>query len=164
MAKYSEEIVTRICDLLATGDHKISDVCKQVGISEPTYYEWKESKPKFLEALKEAEKKRLEAFKNMARSGLAKLLDVHEYDEETIEYIDNPKDPGKPKIKSKKIVRKKIMPNPTAVIFALTNQDSENFKHKQHVDHTTGGQKIDLSVFTTDELIKRAEAVAKLSE
>ena len=78
----------------------------------------------------------------MARSGLAKLLDVFEYEEEHIEYVDDPKNPGHPKIKSKKIISKKIMPNPTAVIFALTNRDPANFKHLQHIDHTSDGERV----------------------
>ena len=34
------------------------------------------------------------------------------------------------------------MPNPTAVIFALTNLDSANFKHLQHIDHTSDGERV----------------------
>lgn len=151
MAKYSPEIVEKICELVATGDHRIIDVCKMVGIAEQTYYEWKDSKPEFLESLKEAEKKRLEQFKNMARSGLAKLLDIYEYEEETTEYTDNPKEQGKPKIKSKKKTTKRIMPNPTAVIFALTNQDSDNFRHKHEVKHS-GDINVDIHRKSVDEL------------
>lgn len=125
--KYSPEIVKQICELVATGDHIIKDICKQVGISEAIYYVWKEEKLEFLELLKKAEAERLQAFKNMARSGLAKLLDVYEFEEVTTEFIDQK---GKPKVKSRKVTKKVIMPNATAVIFALTNQDSENFKHK----------------------------------
>lgn len=132
MAKYSKEIVDKICNLLATGEHRIVDVCKQVGISEPTFYEWKESKPKFLEALKGAEQQRLSQFKYMARSGLAKLLDVYEYEEETTEYSSDPI--GNEQVKSRKVVKKRTMPNSAAVIFALCNRDSENFKNIQKVD------------------------------
>ena len=135
MAKYSKQIVDKICELVASGDYKIVDVCKKTGIHHDTYYDWKANKPEFSERLKKAEERRLEVFKNMARSGLAKLLDVFEYEEEHIEY-------GNDSIKSRKVIKKKIMPNPAAVIFALCNLDPENFKNIQRVDHTSKGEQV----------------------
>lgn len=162
MAKYSEKIVKEICDLLATGEHRIVDVCKQVGISEAIYYKWKETKVEFLEALKEAEKKRLSEFKHMARSGLAKLLDVYEYEEEHTEYKTNKE--GETLISSKKVIKKRVMPNSTAVIFALCNRDPENFKNIQKVDITSKGDKvgqsIDLSKLDDETLRKLQKAKA----
>ena len=142
MAKYSKQIVDKICELIASGDYRIVDVCKKTGIHHDTYYDWKANKPEFSERLKKAEEERLEAFKSMARSGLAKLLDVFEYEEEQIEYVDDPKDSGKTKIKSRKVTKKFIMPNPTAVIFALTNRDPASFKHLKYIDHTSEGERI----------------------
>ncbi len=130
MAKYSEEIVKKICDLFSLGDHTVKDVCKQVNISKDTFYAWKIDKPDFSDRLKKAEDERQEAFKTMARSGLAKLLDVYEYDEVTTE--DGTDNRGKP-VRKVKVTRKFIMPNATAVIFALTNRDPENYKHKQEI-------------------------------
>lgn len=130
--KYNKAIVKRICDELATGKNSIEDVCKMVGIDDSTYYDWKNKKPEFSEAIKEAEERRLLAFKEMAKSGLAKLLDVHEYEEVTTEFEND--SAGKPVIKSQKRVKKKIMPNPTAVIFTLTNRDQDNWKNKQSID------------------------------
>lgn len=132
MAKYSKGLVKRICDELATGNHTIADVCTMNGITETTFYDWKAKKPEFSEAIKEAETKRLAAFANMARSGLAKLLDIHEYEEVTTEYENDKK--GKPIIKSQKRVKKKIMPNPTAVIFTLTNREPNDWKNRQSID------------------------------
>ncbi len=137
--KYSAKIVKEICEILASGKHSVEDTCLKVGISKVTFYNWKKTKPKFLEAVEEAEVRRLSAYKEMAISGLAKLLDIHEYEEVTTEY-ENDKE-GKPKIKAQKRVLKKIMPNPAAVIFTLTNRDSENWKNRQ--DHTTKGEKIE---------------------
>lgn len=129
---YSKKLVALICEDLATGNHTIADVCKRVGISEATYYRWQQEKEEFREAIKSAESKRLEAFKEMAKSGLAKLLDIHEYEEVTTEYENN-KD-GKPVVKMQKRTKKKIMPSTAAVIFALTNRDSENWKNRQSIE------------------------------
>src|SRR5690606_35825792 len=115
------------------------DTCTMVGIGDSTFYYWRSKKPEFAAMLQEAEAERLEQYKEMAISGLAKLLDIHEYEEVTTEY-ENDKQ-GKPQIKAQKRVKKKIMPNPTAVIFTLTNRDSENWKNRQN--HTTKGEKIE---------------------
>lgn len=141
MAKYTKALVKEICDLLATGKHTIADTCTIVGISEAIFYRWKIDKVEFLEAVKKAEAGRLVAFKEMAVSGLATLLSVHEFEEVSTEY-ENDKD-GKPVIKKQKRVKKKIMPNPTAVIFTLTNLDSENWKNRQQTDLTNKGDKFD---------------------
>ncbi len=136
--KYTKKLVKQLCDELATGKHTIADTCKKVGVSEATFYHWKEHKPEFLEAVKSAEQKRLLAFKEMATSGLAKLLDVHEYEEVHTDY-ENGQD-GKPKIKAQKRVKKFTMPNPAAVIFTLTNRDPANWQNRQNVDHTSNGK------------------------
>src|SRR5690606_4320989 len=143
--KYNKKLVKEICDLLASGKHSIEDTCKIVGIAKQTYYFWKDKKTEFADAVENAEVKRLEAYKEMAVSGLAKLLDVHEYEEVTTEY-ENDK-AGKPKIKGQKRVLKKIMPNPTAVIFTLTNRDNANWKNRQNTDITSKGDKIGFTDF-----------------
>jgi transposase-like protein len=131
--KYSADLTARLCALLSTGEHTVADVCQQVGITESTFYKWKLEKSEFSEVLKKAEAQRLAAFKRMARSGLAKLLEVHEVEETTTEYVDKA---GKPLIKSRKVTKRVFMPNATAVIFALKNLDPENFKDRQQVEHT----------------------------
>lgn len=136
--KYSKAIVKKICEELATGKNSVADTCKKVGISEAIFYRWKKDKIEFLEALKEVEQQRLEVFKDMAKSGLAKLLDMHTYEEVVTEYISDKE--GKPKIKNQKKTTKFIMPSATAVLFTLTNREPNDWKHKEHVDHTTAGK------------------------
>lgn len=141
MAKYNKKLVDELCELLSTGKHTIADSCKKVGLSESLFYKWKNDKLEFLEAVKKAEAKRLVSFKEMATSGLAKLLDMHEFEEVSTEY-ENDKN-GNPIIKRQKRVKKKIMPNPTAVIFTLTNLDSDNWKNRQQTDLTNKGEKFE---------------------
>lgn len=136
--KYSKTLVKKICDELATGEHTIADVCKKVGISEAIFYRWKQTKVEFLEAIKEAELKRDESLGQMALSGLAKLLNTHEFEEVHTDYING--QDGKPIIKSQKRVKKVIMPNPAAVIFTLTNRHPGRYQNKQHHDHTSNGK------------------------
>lgn len=136
--KYSKSLVNEICEELASGKHTIADICKKVGISEAIFYKWKENKVEFLEAIKKAEKKRLESFRNMALSGLATLLVKHEVTEVKTEFEKGENGLPSP-IKTIK-TNKTILPNPTAVIFTLTNRDSDDWKHKQNIDHTSNGK------------------------
>lgn len=131
--KYTKDLVERICAEFATGEHSVADVCKKVGLAESTFYKWKEEKSEFSESLKKAEELRLSAFKRMARSGLAKMLDVYDYDEMSRSYSVDKK--GNRRVRFEKATRRQVMPNATAVIFALKNLDAENFKEKQEVEN-----------------------------
>lgn len=154
--KYSKKLADRICELVATGDHTVEDVCKQVGISESIFYKWKSEKLEFLESLKKAQDTRLDSFAKMAKSGLAKLLDIYEFEEVTTEWVEG-KD-GKPKIKFQKKVKKAIMPNAAAVIFTLTNRDPENWKNKQEVSGTNINYNVPVS---RDEIKEISEELEK---
>lgn len=52
MAKYSAELTERICSHLRADSYTIAEICKIVGIAESTFYEWKDSKVEFSEAIK----------------------------------------------------------------------------------------------------------------
>ncbi|WP_256013138.1 transposase [Desertivirga xinjiangensis] len=159
--KYSKKLVDVICELYAKGEHSIKDICKMAGISKDTFFEWKKNNADFSDRLKGLEDDRLENYAIMARSGLAKLLDVHEYEEVTTEYVTDPD--GKPIVKHQKRVKKKVMPNATAVIFALTNRDPDNWKHKQEMDVTTKGESLNkgLQALSEEELLKRAKELSE---
>jgi len=131
---YDEEKAERLCDLVATGDYNIEDICKQVGIHTQTYYVWQRAHPEFAAAIKESRKRRLEAFTAMAKSGLAKILDVHTVEETTTEYL--PDETGKPQVRSQKITKKTFMPNAAAIIFTLKNRESEHWSDKQQHEHS----------------------------
>lgn len=124
--KYSRELAERFGDMMATGQHRIQDICSHVGISEQTLSRWKKDNSEFCEIIKEAETRRLKNLGELALSGLALLLSKHEVEEVTIEYQDNGL--GAPKPKSKKVVKKTIMPNPAAVIFTVKNRMGDDWK------------------------------------
>jgi transposase len=132
----------RICKLIESDDYTVSEICKQVKLSESTYYDWKASNTEFSDAIKKAEERRLDTFKAAARSGLLTLLKGKEWEEVTTEYTEETskdgKAKGKPKIKSMRRVKKFIMPNPTSVIFALKNLDDENFSDLIKTEHSGG--------------------------
>jgi len=147
--KYSEVIVARICELVSQGRHTIADICKMVDISEAIFYKWREEKIEFFESLKKAERKKLESIQEMAASGLAKLLNTHEYEEVHTEYEN---DGDKPKIVKQKRVKKIVMPNPTAVIFALTNRDPQTWKNRQDIESININTNINSVPLTKEEM------------
>lgn len=140
--KYSKQIVDKICSIIAEDDYTINEICLQVGISRAVFFQWKNDKIDFLDAIKKAEEQRLEVFKKAARSGLLMLLQGKEYEEVTTEYKQIKVGTGedglpiyKPRMVSQKKVKKFIMPNPTSVIFTAKNLDNENFSDIQKIAH-----------------------------
>ncbi len=132
--KYSKQVADKFIELYATGKQSVQDICDEVNIHRDTFYDWKKRNKSFAAKLEEAKKKRLDAIGEMALSGLAMLVQKHEYEEVTVEYIEG-KD-GKPKIKSQKKVKKFIMPNPSMVALALTNRLPGDWKNKSEIEHS----------------------------
>lgn len=149
MSKYSNRIVKKITSLIESDDFTIPEICRQVGIVESTYFKWQKEKIDFSESIKKAQEKRLELFRQSARSGLLTLLKGTEYEEVTTEFIEGKPDKDgntKPKIKLQRKVKKFILPNPTSVIFALKNLDGENFKDIYNTDITSGGKEFKVTL------------------
>ena len=128
---YTPERVKRICDAIERGETN-ETAAKIGGIHVSTFCEWQNSKPEFSEAVKRAraafEDWQMNGILEDARKSLKTLVCGQEYEEIKTEY-ENDKN-GQPRIKKQTRVTKKILPNPTAVIFALCNRDPENWKNR----------------------------------
>lgn len=158
--KYTPEKAAIICKAIADGE-TIQYACKRANISDETYKRWKDKYVEFRDAIKRAEadynKWYTDELVRDCKRSLKTLVLGTEYDETTIEY-ESDKD-GNPRIKKQKTITKKIMPNPTAIIFALTNRDPENWKNR-HTNEITGNLKtetdanVDLSALP-DELLEQ---------
>lgn len=74
MAKYSAELTERICSLIRADSYTIAEICKIVGIAESTFYEWKDSKAEFSEAIKKAQEECRGFFATEAKKSLLKLV------------------------------------------------------------------------------------------
>lgn len=131
--KYSPERVAQICELIARGETK-ETAAKAAGITPATFCEWQNTFPEFLEAVKRAEADFREWEQNGilkdAKASLRTLICGLEYEEIKTEYEQNPTEPNKPRIKKQYRTTKKVLPNVTAVIFALCNRDPENWKNR----------------------------------
>ena len=132
-SKYENDRVEKVLAAIRGGDsYKIA--AAKGGINLDTFYEWQKAHPEFSEAVKEAkaeyENWELEGILKDARKSLKVLICGETYDETRTEYEQDPRDPNAPRIKKQIVTTKRIMPSPTAVIFALVNRDPEHWKNR----------------------------------
>lgn len=123
--------VATICSALANGETQ-ETAFRLGGISKETYYRWLKENKEFSNAVKKAQAEfqdwQMNGILEDARKSLKTLICGQEYEEIKTEY-ENDKN-GQPRIKKQTRVTKKILPNPTAVIFALCNRDPEHWKNR----------------------------------
>lgn len=135
--RYNPERVAKILAALENGETDAT-AARIGGISPQTFCEWKNTKPEFLESVKRAkavfEDWQLNGILEDARKSLKTLIMGQEYEEVKTEYEQNPKDPTQPRIKRQTRTTKKVLPNPTAVIFALCNRDPEHWQNRVSQD------------------------------
>ena len=128
---YTPERVAKICQAIENGETNAT-AAKIGGIHVATFCEWQNTKPEFAEAVKRAkaafEEWQMNGILEDARKSLKTLICGQEYEEIKTEYEND--NTGNPRIKKQTRVTKKILPNPTAVIFALCNRDPDNWKNR----------------------------------
>lgn len=130
---YTPERVAKICKAIENGETN-ETAAKIGGIAVSTFCEWQAKKPEFMEAVKKAkaafEDWQMNGILEDARKSLKTLICGLEYEEIKTEYEQDPKNPNSPRIKKQIRTTKKILPNPTAVIFALCNRDPEHWQNR----------------------------------
>lgn len=128
---YTPERVAKICKAIENGETNAT-AARIGGIHVATFCEWQNTKPEFAEAVKRSkaafEDWQMNGILEDARKSLKTLVCGQEYEEIKTEY-ENDKT-GNPRIKKQTRVTKKILPNPTAVIFALCNRDPEHWQNR----------------------------------
>ncbi len=134
---YGPERVAKICAAIEQGETN-ETAAKIGGISVSTFCEWQATKPEFSEAIKRAkaafEDWQMNGILADAKKSLKTLVCGQEYEEIKTEY-ENDKN-GNPRIRKQTRVTKKVLPNPTAVIFALCNRDPEHWQNRVAQDIT----------------------------
>lgn len=158
--KYTPEKAAIIYKAIVDGDsYRLA--CKKANIAEDTFARWREKYADFREGIKRAEAEYNKWYSDElvrdCKKSLKTLILGTEYDETTIEYESDKN--GNTIIKKQKTVTKRILPNPTAIIFALTNRDPENWKNRQTNEitgnlKTESDTKVDLSA-VPDELLEQ---------
>nr|WP_297167422.1 phBC6A51 family helix-turn-helix protein [uncultured Dysgonomonas sp.] len=157
MAKYNKKIVDKICSMMSTDSYTIAEICEKVKISERTYYNWQSKNADFADAIKKAQDKFDELLVVEAKKSLVKMIQGYTVDETRTVTTDTGKkdDNGKAivKVKEHVVTKKHYQPNPTLVIFTLTNRDSDNWKNRQE-NKLSGevGIKSSLEALSNEEL------------
>lgn len=164
--KYTPERVAKICKGISEGQTE-KDSCLTAGISVATFHLWLSQKVEFSEAVKKAK----QDYQNWldkhlledAERGLMRLVCGEEYVETTTEYETIN---GELVVKKKKEVNKRILPNTTAIIFALTNRAPEKWKNRLSQDvngkiQTESKSDVSLANVPDDLLEKVIESIRK---
>ena len=142
MARYNKEIVEQICSLISQDSYTIAEICKIVGIAKDTYYRWLSTKTDFSDAIKKAESEFNSVVVVEAKRSLMRLIKGYTATEEKSVMVDTGKvaEGGEPivKVKQRITTEKHYQPNPTAIIFALTNRDPDNWKNRQSTESSVG--------------------------
>lgn len=133
-AKYNEEIKNKICSLIEADSYTVREICKAIDIHIATYYDWLNNKPEFTEAVKKARGQFYEHIQVECEKSLVKLIKGYNYKEKTSIIKTNKN--GEAYVAEAREVEKHIPPSVPAVIFSLTNRDSENWKNRQNTEIT----------------------------
>lgn len=165
MAKYSKKISDEICRLIRADSYTVAEICKLTGISERSYYLWKDKNADFAEAIKEARAGFISSTLVDCERSLIKLINGYEYEEKKTVTVDD--GTGRPKIKEQTVTKKHVAPNLGAVIHFQTNKDPENWKNRQSSEVTgkDGKDLIPNEGKNIDEIkAELKEIVSKLNE
>ena len=168
-SQYTPDRVHKICDAIENGETN-KHAAELAGITEKTFYEWCNSKSEFSESVKKAQSVYREWLNKDiladAERSLKVLINGTEYEEIKTEYEQDPGNPDTPRIKKQSRTTKKILPNPTAVIFALCNRDPDNWKNRLNSEisgklETETKTDVSLANVPDDLLEQVIEAIAK---
>lgn len=154
MARYNKKTVKAITDLIKADTYTIAEICLKVGISERCFYDWQANNAEFADSIAQARLDANQKFVRMARNSLVKKLEGYTVQEKQVVMIESKEkdETGKPKpkIKEQKIIDKHFQPDTQAIIFALTNLESDTWKNRQS-NEVTGKDGKDLFAQKSDE-------------
>lgn len=157
---YTPERVDIITKAIKAGK-SYKDAYTAAGIGKDAFYDWIRDKSEFSDAIKKAEAEYNEWYNATivqdAKRSLRDLVLGFDYTE--IKTESGIGKDGKTIVTKTTKTTKHVAPNPTAIIFALTNRDPENWKNRQ-TNEITGNlkteseTKVDLSA-VPDELLEQ---------
>ena len=129
--QWTDAKVEIMCAAIADGK-SYKDAFTAARVGKTAFYAHLKDDANFLDRVKKAESEYQEWYDTQlvvdCKRSLLELVRGYEYDETTIETGVDART-GK-KVEKKKIVHKTVGPNPTAIIFALCNRDSEHWQNR----------------------------------
>lgn len=130
MAKYTQRLADEICHYIETDFYSVSDICSMFNISRKTFYQWKDTKDDFREALDMAYRVRDESLLTIARSSLRKKIEGYTSTEERCVYVPSKSDPDELVLKSKTVKKKDCMPDMQTLKMALDRLERKEIKEE----------------------------------
>ena len=129
--RWTDAKVEIMCKAIQAGK-SYKDAMAAARVGHDSFYRHLRDDSDFSEKVKKAEQHYQEWYDSRlvvdCKRSLLELIQGYEWDETTTESVLN-KD-GKMVETKRKTVHKKAAPNPTAIIFALCNRDSDNWKNR----------------------------------
>jgi hypothetical protein len=154
MAKYNKKRVKHICSLIKKDSYTITEICSLSGINVDTYYDWVKNKPEFSDLVEKAKAEYDKMLVAEAKKSLVKKIKGYTVQERKIVTVDSGRkdESGNPipKIKEQTIIDKHYQPDTGAIVFALTNKASDEYKNRLNGE-ITGKDGKDLFAKLTDE-------------
>jgi hypothetical protein len=133
------ELVKKVCDLYESQNATIESCCKSVGVSYRAFRLWTVEHADFAELYKKARNNQDNIFwediiRPKSKKSLLRLIEGEEYTETKEEDGLTPMGP----VSKTTITKKVVLPNPTAVIFAMKGEYKDRFTDRQEITGKDG--------------------------
>lgn len=117
-----------------SGIYTLTDSLKRNGLTYGSFAEWIDKKPLFAAMYAKSSVKHRRAYnsklQDAAKQGLFKLVTGYDKELSTMVYVERVGPDGQVVLipTERKIIQKHVIPNPNAIMFALTNREPEDWK------------------------------------
>jgi len=155
MSKFTKKLAENIVSFIEEDTYSITEICNHMKISRKTYYEWKDTKPEFRDAIEKAEERRDDKLQLIARRSLKKKLEGYTLTEIRTTYVPDKDDPEKLVLKSKVVKEKEYAPDAHAIRLVLSKKD---------LKHTAAEQKKETPLNIVVNNPEAAEGLIRLRE
>lgn len=152
------EIVLLILNDWVTGLYTVPEACHRQGGTYDTFSHWINFNPDLKELYRRAEKNRGKAMRRLrveaAEQNLHRLVSGYQIELDTVTYLEKTLANGQ-KVQipqERKRTTKHIIPNVTAIVFALTNDKPTKYKRNFFLDQNLGSKEDPLDKMTDAEL------------
>lgn len=132
MAKYTERLAEKIVSLIEEDTYSITEICKHLKITRKSFYEWRDKKPEFREAIEAAIESRDEMLVITARRSLKKKLEGYTLTEIRTTYVPDKENPEKLVLKNRVIRQKEYAPDTHAIRLVLSHNETKEEENKEH--------------------------------
>lgn len=136
MAKYSKKLVETIAELLEN-DMSVTDICRAVGITRKTFYEWKSSKSEFAQAVDDARERAYDELIALARRTLRDRIEGYTVEETTFTYEPSSFDETEMVLKKKVVKRKRKEPSITSLNNMIQRIEKKSNDHNNLKDSSS---------------------------